>query len=116
MDNKTFFDFLKQKKRDWTKRPSATLTQREVNEANAALFQESPTKGPPADIGSKKGPLTAIVGAVAAASLLVSVPKEEGTSYKAYRDVAGIWTICQGDTKDVRAGLIETPEGCRARL
>lgn len=66
-------------------------------------------------IGSKKGPLVALVGSVAATMLLTSVPKEEGTEYKAYRDIANVWTICTGDTHDVHAGMIETPEGCRQR-
>ena len=45
-----------------------------------------------------KGPLVALLGAVAAAGLLVSIPEDEGTRYTAYRDVVGIWTICHGDT------------------
>jgi lysozyme len=114
-----FFDYLRRKKQEWSKNPKARLTQREVDEANGVL-------NPPAvdkelsvaskQIGSKLGPLAAIVGSVAASSLLLTVPLHEGTSYKAYRDIAGIWTICQGDTKNVKAGLVETPEGCRARL
>jgi lysozyme len=65
---------------------------------------------------TKRGPLTAIVGVVAATSLFATIPKDEGIEYKAYRDIAGIWTICAGDTANVRAGMIETPEGCRQRL
>lgn len=57
-----------------------------------------------------------LVGALAATTLLAAVPQFEGTSYAAYQDVAGVWTICQGDTKNVRSGLIETPEGCHQRL
>ena len=71
---------------------------------------------PSAPLTSKKPPLTALVGTTAATLLLAIVPQFEGTEYKAYKDIAGIWTICQGDTKDVHAGLIETPEGCRKRL
>lgn len=67
-------------------------------------------------LSSRKAPLAAIVGTLAATSLFATVPKEEGTEYKAYRDIAGIWTVCQGDTNDVHPGLIETPEGCRQRL
>lgn len=116
---KQFFDYLRRKKREWSKNPRATLTQAEVNEANEALGSPSEPVVPPvasSTLGSKIGPLTAIVGSLAASSLLLTVPKEEGTSYKAYRDIAGIWTVCQGDTKDVHAGLVETPEGCRVRL
>jgi lysozyme len=60
--------------------------------------------------------LAAIVGLAAASALLVLIPKEEGTETKAYRDVVGIWTICNGDTKNVRPGMVETQEGCRKRL
>lgn len=110
-------------KQRWTGK-QAGLTQAEVDEVNAVLkaAQESTATvrdsgfHPSEVISSKKGPLVAIVGAIAATSLFASVPKEEGTEYKAYRDIAGIWTVCQGDTKDVHPGLIETPEGCRQRL
>lgn len=74
--------------------------------------QPTPSNG----LQGTKGPLAAIVGAVAATSLFASVPREEGTEYKAYRDIAGILTVCNGDTEDVHPGLIETPEGCRQRL
>lgn len=60
--------------------------------------------------------LTGIVGTIAAGVLYVTIPADEGTEYRSYRDVAGIWTICNGDTANVRPGMVETPEGCRARL
>jgi lysozyme len=43
----------------------------------------------------------------------------EGTSYKAYLDTIAqppVWTICQGDTYDVKPGMVETKAGCEARL
>jgi lysozyme len=116
---KQFFDYLRRKKQQWSKNPRARLTQAEVNEANEALGSPSEPSVPSVAVPplkSKLGPLAAIVGSVAASSLLLTVPKEEGTSYRAYKDIAGIWTVCQGDTKGVYAGLIETPEGCRVRL
>lgn len=60
--------------------------------------------------------LTGIVGVVAASILYVTIPQDEGTEYRAYRDIAGIWTICNGDTANVRPGMVESPAGCRARL
>lgn len=60
--------------------------------------------------------LAGIVGTLAAGLLYVTIPEDEGTRYKAYRDIAGIWTICQGDTANVRPGMVETEAGCRARL
>jgi lysozyme len=123
MDNKVFFDFLRRKKALWSGKPKAKLTQEEVDEANRVL---DPTQTPiivtgtriptTETIGSKKGALATIVGTIAATTLLSVVPQFEGTKYEAYKDIAGIWTVCQGDTKDVHAGLIETPEGCRKRL
>jgi lysozyme len=117
MSERAIFDYLRRKKQAWT-RKSAGLTQAEVDEAKAALNEPEQAslsvKVP--SLGSRKAPLAAIVGTLAATSLFATVPKEEGTEYKAYRDIAGIWTVCQGDTKDVHPGLIETPEGCRQRL
>lgn len=34
----------------------------------------------------------------------------------AYRDMVGVWTICDGETRGVTAGMIETPAGCAIRL
>lgn len=76
----------------------------------------APSRSPSEGLTTKTGPLSSIVGTVAATLLLTVVPQFEGTEYKAYQDIAGIWTICQGDTKDVHAGLIETPAGCQKRL
>lgn len=70
----------------------------------------------PLTTGQKATGLAAIIGTVAAGVLYVSIPEDEGTRYKAYRDIAGIWTICIGDTANVRPGMVETPEGCRVRL
>lgn len=73
---------------------------------------------PPARIskGQKAGGLAAIVGVIAAAGLFVTIPEDEGTRYTAYRDIVGVWTICQGDTKNVAPGMVETKEGCQRRL
>lgn len=65
---------------------------------------------------SRKTPLVALLGTVAATSLLATVPAHEGLEYKAYRDIAGIWTICYGDTKNVTPRMVETKAGCIERL
>lgn len=120
MSDVALFDVLKRWKRRWA---GKGLTQAEVNEINSAL--RKPVEATPAPSVSStvsdalpgvKGTLAAIVGTLAATSLFTMIPKEEGMEYKAYRDIVGVLTICAGDTKDVRAGLIETPEGCRIRL
>lgn len=86
----------------------------------------------------RKSPLVALVGIGAATALATMIPKDEsgrtveatvteqgelqvrhvrGPQYlKAYADIVGVWTICDGDTKNVRPGMVETEEGCRDRL
>ena len=45
------------------------------------------------------------------------VEHEKGPQYlRAYADIVGVWTICDGDTKGVRPGMVETEAGCTARL
>ena len=60
--------------------------------------------------------LAGVVGAGAAAILLSFVPTQEGTKYRAYQDIAAIWTICDGKTRGVHAGQVETPAQCTADL
>ena len=60
--------------------------------------------------------LIAIVGAFAAASLMVLVPKNEGTVYKTYRDIGGVLTYCTGATEDAQWGKTYTPGECSAQL
>ncbi len=96
------------------------------------------SKTQPAQKPRKGKLLVALVGALAACGLLVSTPAEEsgrvqraevtaagdvvtthvsGPEHRtAYRDIVGIWTICDGDTADVKAGQVETRAGCQARL
>ena len=95
------------------------LTTSEVNRANGLLDDLGARKATPAPVLQRRGTqttLAGVVGAVAAAGLFTTIPADEGTEYKAYRDIAGIWTICQGDTKNVRPGMVETREGCQRRL
>jgi lysozyme len=65
---------------------------------------------------SNKGPLALLIGTVAAAGLYMTIPEDEGTRFTAYQDIVGVWTICQGDTKNVHPGMVETREGCQKRL
>jgi lysozyme len=86
----------------------------------------------------RKSPLVALVGTSAAIALATMIAKDEsgrtveatvseqgelqvrhvrGPQYlEAYADIVGVWTICDGDTKGVRPGMVETPEGCVKRL
>ena len=85
-----------------------------------------------------KSALVALVGSVAAVMLAQMIPHDEsgrkveasvtrdgslevrhisGKQYlAAYADIVGVWTICDGDTKNVRPGMVETQAGCRDRL
>lgn len=58
------------------------------------------------------------IGGVAAASVLAAIltftKPWEGVRYKAYRDLAGVPTICVGRTKGVRMGDTATAEQCDA--
>ena len=95
------------------------LTQGEVDKGNRLLDDVGARRSSSEPVLARRGAqatLAAVVGATAASGLFLSVPQDEGTEYRAYRDIAGIWTICQGDTKNVRPGMVETPEGCRERL
>lgn len=43
----------------------------------------------------------------------------EGVKLRAYLDTLPkkpVWTICAGDTNDVKPGMVETPQGCEKRV
>lgn len=80
-----------------------------MNGGKLVGFNDNPAPKP-------KKALVGVVGAIAAGVLFVSIPKDEGTELRAYRDIVGVWTVCNGDTANVRPGMVETPEGCRKRL
>jgi lysozyme len=57
-----------------------------------------------------------VAGGLIGAAMLIAVPfivEKEGESLKAYRDVAGVWTICHGETLGVKKGDVKTKEACR---
>jgi lysozyme len=63
--------------------------------------------------------LITVIGVAAALIVSPLVAKWESGGKQhltAYRDIVGIWTICDGDTSNVRPGMVETPEGCERRL
>ncbi len=89
--------------------------------------------------------LAGVVGAVTAAQLVTSTTAEESgrkveaiavpadssaglpagveilaiggrEQLRAYRDIAGVWTICDGITRGVRPGMVVTSEYCLRRL
>lgn len=65
-----------------------------------------------------RGSFFALVGAACAAIATPLVVKWESGGREhltAYRDIVGVWTICDGDTQNVRPGMVETRAGCEAR-
>jgi lysozyme len=55
-------------------------------------------------------------GAVVAAALVATITGYEGTRTKAYLDIAGIPTICVGETRGVHLGDTATVDECKDRL
>ena len=80
-----------------------------------ALLGASAAAGPytsiPADESGRKGSVS-----VTPAGQVVSIPISGPEHLKAYRDIVGIWTICDGDTQNVKPGMVGTRAGRRARL
>lgn len=62
-------------------------------------------------IGGATGAVMAVIMATAAI-----VQPWEGRELRAYQDIVGVWTICDGDTNNVRPGMVETDKGCDVRL
>lgn len=71
---------------------------------------------PPEAPKGKFAGLVAIVGAASAAVLVPLVQSWEGRELKPYRDIVGVWTVCDGDTKNVTPGKVATEAECDARL
>lgn len=60
--------------------------------------------------------LAATLGVAGMASLAALVGQFEGKENVPYRDVVGIWTVCYGDTANVRPGQRASNAECEARL
>lgn len=58
------------------------------------------------------------VGALLAGGVMAVqlIGGNEGERTKAYRDITGTWTICDGHTEGVRAGMVFTKAECRKLL
>lgn len=63
---------------------------------------------------SSKGIIAATAGLMAMA--VTTVMHYEGRELRAYQDIVGVWTICDGETKDVKPGDEATPAECDAML
>jgi lysozyme len=60
----------------------------------------------------------AVAGGAAAAVIAATafIGPWEGEELRAYRDIVGVWTICNGATEGVKPGQTATPAECKARL
>jgi lysozyme len=66
-----------------------------------------------------KGRTIGLAGASTAAVLAIAaafIQPWEGRELTAYRDIVGVWTICDGDTNNVKAGQVATAAECDQRL
>lgn len=58
-----------------------------------------------------------IAGSVALTALATGfVANWEGRELRAYKDIVGVWTICDGETKGVKPGDVATPAECDSML
>ncbi|WP_376742163.1 lysozyme [Ensifer canadensis] len=60
----------------------------------------------------------ALAGAAGVVALAITtlIQPWEGRELKAYRDIVGVWTICDGETKGVKPGMAKTNAQCDAML
>lgn len=66
---------------------------------------------------SLRNKLVAAAGGGAMAIAAILIPSLEGVEYKPYRDVAGVWTVCNGITgPDVIVGKTYTEKECKDLL
>lgn len=101
--------------RGWT---NATTDQAQIREIDSFLTRigvpvaapTQPTKKPPIKT------LAGVIGVAAAAILTPLVMQWEGREHTAYKDIVGVWTICDGDTSNVKPGQVATDAECNARL
>jgi lysozyme len=79
-------------------------------------YSDTPTPAP-----AKKPGVKTLIGTIGAAAALIVAPFVSGWEsggkprLVAYRDIVGVWTICDGETLGVKPGMVETPAGCKAR-
>lgn len=60
----------------------------------------------------RAGAATALVASLACAS----IAKHEGLRLVSYQDVIGVWTVCYGETRGIRKGMLFTKGECNEML
>jgi GH24 family phage-related lysozyme (muramidase) len=67
---------------------------------------------------TSKRAVAALAGATSGVALAIGVlihPWEQ-TRLVSYRDMVGVWTVCDGETKNIGPNMRFTPEQCKAML
>jgi lysozyme len=60
-----------------------------------------------------------IIGGTMAASIALATPliaDLEGFQEKPYKDIAGVWTVCYGETRNIDTGRVYTRQECDSML
>lgn len=65
---------------------------------------------------STKGGIAGASAAAVIALTVTIVQPWEGRHLQAYRDIVGVWTICDGETRGVKPGQVATPAQCDTML
>lgn len=65
---------------------------------------------------SARGKAIAVMGAGALALAAPFVAQWEGKRNDPYKDIVGVWTVCYGDTRNVKPGQRQTNAQCQDRL
>lgn len=64
----------------------------------------------------RKATFGGIASAAVVSAAVPGVSYWEGRSLRAYQDIVGVWTICEGITKGVKPGDVATSAECDRRL
>ena len=74
----------------------------------------TPTPEPVQRPTAKGAAIGGVAGAAVIAAIVAFVGPWEGRRYEAYQDIVGVWTICEGHTKNVKAGDVANDAQCDA--
>lgn len=74
----------------------------------------TPTPEPVKRSTGKGAAIGGVAGAATIAAIVAFIGPWEGRRYTAYQDIVGVWTICEGHTKGVKAGDVANDAQCDA--
>jgi len=79
---------------------------------NDVTANKSPIRVNDSRSSGKGAAIGGVAGAATIAAIVAFIGPWEGRRYTAYQDVVGVWTICEGHTKGVKAGDVATDAQC----